>query len=160
MKVKIRKAKSTDVDGIQQCVEKAYRHYVDRIGKPPGPMLDDYNKVIEQHQVYIAETQAIIGLLVLIPSQNGMLLDNVAVDPDCQGQGIGRRLIRLAECMAARNGFDHLDLYTHELMTENIAMYQQLGYKVTGRRTEQGYRRVYMQKTLSPVYGDDGASSE
>jgi ribosomal protein S18 acetylase RimI-like enzyme len=73
----------------------------------------------------------------------------VAVHPAYQGQGIGRRLLQLAEVEALRQGFAHIDLYTHERMTENIALYQRLGYVETARRTEKGYQRVYMRKTLS-----------
>jgi hypothetical protein len=34
-------------------------------------------------------------------------------------------------------------------MTENIRMYEHLGYEETDRRTEEGYDRVYMRKTLA-----------
>jgi hypothetical protein len=33
-------------------------------------------------------------------------------------------------------------------MTENQAIYEHLGYEITGRRTENGYRRIYMEKRL------------
>jgi hypothetical protein len=33
-------------------------------------------------------------------------------------------------------------------MTENQAIYARLGYRETGRRTEDGYQRVYMEKDL------------
>ena len=42
-----------------------------------------------------------------------------------------------------------MDLYTHESMTENIGLYEYLGYIETDRRTEKGYRRVYMRKNLA-----------
>ena len=38
----IRVATAADVPAIEEIVNEAYRHYVARIGKPPGPMLDDY----------------------------------------------------------------------------------------------------------------------
>ncbi len=41
------------------------------------------------------------------------------------------------------------NLYTHEGMTENIGLYEYLGYIETDRRTEKGYRRVYMRKNLA-----------
>ena len=37
----IRPATVADVPAIAENVEQAYRHYISRIGKPPGPMLDD-----------------------------------------------------------------------------------------------------------------------
>ena len=89
-----------------------------------------------------------MGRLVLIRQADGLLLDNVAVHPDHQGRGFGRRLIDFAEADARRQGYEALDLYTHELMTENIGMYRALGYAETGRRIEHGYPRVYMRKRL------------
>ena len=41
-----------------------------------------------------------------------------------------------------------LSLYTNEVMTENQAIYTHLGYREVGRHTEDGYRRVYMEKLL------------
>ena len=38
----IRVATAADVPAIEEIVNQAYRHYVARIGKPPGPMLEDY----------------------------------------------------------------------------------------------------------------------
>ena len=78
-----------------------------------------------------------------------MLLDNVAVHPDRQGQGLGRQLMAFAENEAAKQEYSSLELYTHESMTENIGRYESLGYVETDRRTESGYRRVYMRKDLT-----------
>lgn len=145
----IRKAKQSDALSLKKCVEAAYHHYISRIGKPPGPMLDDYSEVIRRHIVFLAETDEIVGVFVLIRTQSGILLDNVAVHPKEQGNGLGRRLIEIAESEARDLGFEKLDLYTHELMNENINIYRTLGYIETGRKEESGYNRVYMQKLLS-----------
>ncbi len=145
----IRPAEAADAPAVAACVTAAYEMYVARIGKPPGPMLDDYAAVIANHWVFVlSEAGAVIGALVLIRQADGLLLDNVAVHPDHQGRGFGRRLIGFAEAEARRRGYQALDLYTHELMTENIGMYRALGYQETGRRVEHGYPRVYMRKRL------------
>jgi hypothetical protein len=34
------------------------------------------------------------------------------------------------------------------VMTENIAIYTHLGYEEIDRRTEDGYRRVFMERAL------------
>ncbi len=144
----IRKAIAADAPSIQKCVATAYEHYTARIGKPPGPMLDDYCEVVKQHSVFVAETDEIVGVLVLIRTNTGILLDNVAVHPEQQGNGLGKLLVRLAESEALNQGFEKLDLYTHECMVENIEIYKTLGYTETDRREEHGYNRVYMQKLL------------
>jgi hypothetical protein len=41
-----------------------------------------------------------------------------------------------------------LRLYTHERMTENIALYSRLGFVATGRGRQAGYDRVFMTKRL------------
>ena len=145
----IRKANLSDASSIQKCVEAAYSHYIDRIGKPPGPMLDDYTEVIQLHKVYVVESIEVVGVLVLIRTDSGILLDNVAVHPGQQGRGMGKRLMNFAESEARDQGFEKLDLYTHECMSENIEIYKALGHRETERKEEQGFNRVYMQKYLS-----------
>ena len=150
--VELRPATAADAPGIAECVRGAYSHYVERIGKPPGPMLDDYDQVVRVHRAYVMEDGGeIIGALVLMDKEDGLLLDNVAVLPTRQGEGIGRRLIEQAESEARRLGHRHLDLYTHQQMTENIAMYTRSGYEEIDRRIERGFPRVYMRKRLSPA---------
>ena len=147
--VEPRPAAAADAAGITECVHAAYTHYIERIGTPPGPMLDDYAQVVRDHRAYIIEDGGrVVGVLVLMDKEDGLLLDNVAVLPERQGEGIGRRLIEHAESEARRLGHRRLDLYTHERMTENIAMYGRIGYEEVERRTERGFPRVYMRKRL------------
>ena len=63
---------------ITECVAAAYRYYIMRLGKPPGPMLNDYREVIQQHRVLVLTDGAkIIGVLVLIRQDRSLLVDNV-----------------------------------------------------------------------------------
>jgi len=54
-----------------------------------------------------------------------------------------------AERRAILLGLTRLSLYTNEVMIENQAIYMHLGYREVGRHTEDGYRRVYMEKLLA-----------
>jgi ribosomal protein S18 acetylase RimI-like enzyme len=134
---------------VQEIVRTAYAHYVFRIGREPGPMLDDYGVLIEEGYVYVVEHEgAVQGVLVLIPEENSLLLDNVAVAPAAQGLGLGRRMLQFAERTAVDRGYCYIRLYTNEAMTENIALYSRIGYSETHRTEEKGLRRVYMTKPL------------
>jgi ribosomal protein S18 acetylase RimI-like enzyme len=145
----IRAAKAADVEAMQSIVNSAYRHYVERIGKPPGPMLDDYVTRIADQQAWVLEDAGeIVGILVLDQGPTGLLLDNVAVLPERQAKGFGRALIAFAEAEAHRRGFGELRLYTHALMRENIELYRRIGFVETHRSSEKGYDRVYMTKRL------------
>ncbi|MCC7045836.1 MAG: GNAT family N-acetyltransferase [Alphaproteobacteria bacterium] len=146
----IRPARPADVPRIRAIVDAAYEKYVPRIGKKPGPMLDDYGKLVAGRVVWVLEDEgAVAGLVVLLPEPDHVLLDNVAVDPAKAGRGIGRALIAFAEAETRRRGFGDIRLYTHEKMTENIAMYPRLGYEETHRGEQAGYSRVFMRKKLA-----------
>src|SRR5205085_11913947 len=95
------------------------------------------------------EGRMIAAIIVLVPQPDHLLLDNIAVQPDRQGQGLGRRLIAFAEAEVRRLGFAELRLYTHEKMVENIALYKRLGFVETGRGHQSGYDRVFMTKPLA-----------
>lgn len=148
-KYEFRPAIDADAPAVEACVHAAYRHYVKRIGRPPGPMLEDYAKVIRERQVTVAEIGGkLAGVLVLMETAEGFLLENVAVDPARKGTGVGRALLQFAEAEAKRAGYDAIYLYTHEKMTENQALYAKIGYLEFGRRTDAGIARVYMRKQL------------
>lgn len=145
----IRPAQPEDAPAVAACVDEAYRHYVARIGRLPGPMTEDYETVIRDFQVTVVESAGrIVAVLVLAEAGEGFLLENVAVVPAHRGRGLGRHLFEVAESEARRQGFDSIYLYTHEGMTENRAMYGRLGYVEYDRRTEMGLDRIYMRKRL------------
>ena len=68
--------------------------------------------------------------------------------PSCRGKGLGRGLLEFAEGEARRAGFDSIYLYTHEKMTENLALYSRIGYVEYDRRSRGKFSLVYMRKHL------------
>ena len=147
----IRTAVPADRAAIEAIVRDAYSTYLDRMAKPPGPMLDDYAALIAAGAVSVHDDGQIAAMIVLLPRRDHLLLDNVAVRRDRQGHGVGRRLIEFAESEARRLGHTELRLYTHVTMTENIALYSRLGFVETGRGREAGYDRVFMTKRLAKI---------
>src|SRR5215831_10712099 len=145
----IRSADTADVPAVKQIVHDAYQHYIARMGKPPGPMLDDYAARVSEGVVWVIEAGTIVGILVLVPKPDHLLLDNIAVSPAHQHLGFGRQLLEFADAEAVRQGYGEIRLYTHHTMTENQRLYAAIGYKETGRGTEAGYERVFMRKRLT-----------
>jgi ribosomal protein S18 acetylase RimI-like enzyme len=144
-----RPANEFDVPKVAALINAAYGHYVERIGMLPRPMTDDYAKVIANRQVTVAESHGtIVGVIVLTVEDEGFLIDNVAVDPSHRGKGLGKALLEVAEAEARRAGFDSIHLYTHEKMTENLALYSRIGYVEYDRRSQGDFSLVYMRKHL------------
>jgi len=145
----IRPAIAGDAQSIAAIVDAAYAIYVPRLGRKPGPMLDDHAGRIADGQTFVLEQEGgIAGVLVLEAQPDALLLDNIAVLPTFQGQGLGRILIAYAEQQARRAGYAVLRLYTHVLMTENIRLYSRIGFRETHRVSEKGFERVYMEKPV------------
>jgi ribosomal protein S18 acetylase RimI-like enzyme len=147
----LRPATEADAVKVAALVDAAYGHYVERIGRLPGPMTEDYSEVIANREVTVAESDGtIVGLLVLGVTDEGFAIDNVAVDPSRRGTGLGRALLELAEAEARRAAFDSIYLYTHEKMTENLELYSRIGYVEYDRRSRGDFSLVFMRKQLGP----------
>jgi GNAT superfamily N-acetyltransferase len=144
-----RPATGADASEVAALVNAAYGHYIERIGMLPRPMTDDYAEVIANRRVTVAEIHGtIVGVIVLTVDYDGFLIDNVAVDPSHRGKGLGKALLEFAEAEARRMGFDSIYLYTHEKMTENLALYSRIGYVEYDRRSHGEFSLVYMRKHL------------
>jgi len=73
---RIRAATAADAAAIAAIVDQAYRHYIARIGKPPGPMVDDYAARVSEGAVWVIEEGAVIvAIIVLLPAPDYLLLD-------------------------------------------------------------------------------------
>jgi ribosomal protein S18 acetylase RimI-like enzyme len=145
----LRPATEADVPRLAELVDAAYRHYVERIGARPRPMNDDYADVVREFQVTVAERGGeVIGLVALGVTDEGFVVDNIAVDPRHQGTGVGRALLEYAEAEARRAGFDSIYLYTHETMSENLDLYRRIGYVEYDRRPVVVGLSVYLRKPL------------
>jgi GNAT superfamily N-acetyltransferase len=145
-----RVAQPDDVAAARRLVLDAYGHYPARLGVTPAPMTADYAALVAARAVHVAELDgAVVGVLVLEPHPDHLLIENVAVAPSAQGHGVGSVLLALAEHEAAAAGLTELRLYTHERMTENLAYYPRRGYVETHRTDDGTFHRVHFAKKLA-----------
>ena len=151
--VSIRLANRQDLPAITACIDAAYAHYIGRIGKKSAPMLADYSEAIAAGHVWLIPGprggDGIRGVLVMMPEETAMFVENIAIHPAWQGHGFGHVLMNFVERSAREAGLSLIRLYTNELMIENLRFYQRLSFVEIERREEDGYRRVFLQKVLS-----------
>ena len=147
----VRPAEPKEAAVVGDLVRASYSKYVERIGREPAPMRDDYAALIRAGEVWVLAGEAggeVLGVLVMRPAEDHLFLGNVAVAPGHQGRGLGRELVAFAEERARGSGLAEIRLYTNEKMWENLAVYGKLGFEETGRGLDGGYRRVFMRKRL------------
>ena len=149
--ISLAKAGPGDVETLVQITRAAYEKYVARLGRQPRPMTADYAALVLEQSVWLLRLdERVAGLLVLVAEADAMLIYSVAVHPDFQKRGLGRRLLALAEEQARAAGYARIRLYTNERMVENTALYRRLGYRETGREAVGATALVHMAKNLEP----------
>ncbi|OJJ02827.1 hypothetical protein ASPVEDRAFT_42343 [Aspergillus versicolor CBS 583.65] len=153
-------AAPTDSPVIKALVIAAFTKYIERMGKPPAPMLADYTNLsgvfiltatAQPTQTQLnAGSNTILGSVTLTeePETDSIRVNNLVVDPAMQGRGYGRVLLEFAETRAREAGRGALTLATNVKMTENIALYTKIGFVEIGRAVQDGYERVFMRKVL------------
>ncbi len=146
----VRRAAPVDEAAVAAIARQAYAPFVAAIGRKPAPMLADFAAQIEAGHVHVAEADdgSVAGFVVAFARGDHLFIENIAVRPAAQGTGLGGRLMRFCETLARRQGLAAIELYTNAAMTANLALYPHLGFVRTGRRTEDGFDRVYFRKVL------------
>jgi len=142
----IREAIPEDSERLGNCMVSAYSPYQKRTGDVRLPPMDvDYLSEIRNYPTWVVESEGrILGGLILVFQEDHASIANIAVDPECQGHGIGGELMVFAESKARENGYAELRLTTHVLLDESISLYRHLGWEETGG-TEF---RVFMKKKI------------
>jgi ribosomal protein S18 acetylase RimI-like enzyme len=151
--VKERRAEARDLVTVNELTRRAYAHYAPLLGGEPLPVTEDYAPRIAAGEVWLLEDSGnAVGLVVLEDYAESLTIFSVAVLPERQGEGLGRRLLAFAEAQARQRGCNMLTLYTNAKMTRNIALYRRCGFEETGRRSNPqrpGWIRVDMEKRLA-----------
>ncbi len=148
--VKFRQAAAVDLPTILAITDAAYAHYVPLLKRKPQPMETDYLPLIAAGEVWLLDVDdQAVGVIVLTDEADHILIYSVAVHPEFQQRGLGRRLLAWAEQRTIAHGYALVRLYTNALMVENIALYGRVGYVETGRESYTGGAIVYMEKRLA-----------
>jgi predicted N-acetyltransferase YhbS len=93
----------------------------------------------------------IVGCVFALERVAEFYVGKLAVAPDCQGQGIGRRLMQAVEDLARSRGKAAIELQSRIELTANHAAFARLGFHETERTAHEGYLRptsITMRKAI------------
>ncbi|MFC8126650.1 GNAT family N-acetyltransferase [Streptomyces sp. NPDC057302] len=153
----IRPATAADVPAVKAVTDAAYHRYIERIGVVPAPMEADHAAQVAAGRVYVTGVAgatgatgdpSVVGVLVLVPHEDHLFLDSIAVHPEAAGQGVGRRLLAFVDERARALGLPEVRLYTNVMMWENVELYPRYGYEMVERRVDGPYDRYHYRKRL------------
>ncbi|MGW3623983.1 GNAT family N-acetyltransferase [Streptomyces sp. NPDC000880] len=139
---------AADVPAVKAVTDAAYHPYIERIGRRPVPMDADHAADVAAGRVYVTG-DPVVGVLVLVPHEDHLFLESIAVHPDAHGRGVGRRLLEFVDEHARALGLFEVRLYTNALMWENQKIYPRFGYELVERRVEGLYDRFHYRKSLA-----------
>jgi len=136
---------------IRDLTLRAYAKWVPVTPRKPRPMTADYDLALREHRFdCLWDGERLVGLIETVPEGDALLIVNVAVEPDCQGRGLGVRLMRHAESLAKDAELGGTRLYTNKLMAANIELYESLGYAFEKEtHHDGGVVAVHMSRPLA-----------
>jgi ribosomal protein S18 acetylase RimI-like enzyme len=145
----LRRAVAADAPAIRALTRLAYAKWVPVAGREPLPMRADYDAAVRNHRIdLLYKDGELAALIETVAETDHLLIENVAVSPAFQGRGLGRTLMAHAERLAATSGYTAVRLYTNKLFTDNVTLYQRLGYRIDREESLNGGTAVHMGKTL------------
>jgi ribosomal protein S18 acetylase RimI-like enzyme len=92
-----------------------------------------------------------VGCVFLAEKDDHFYLGKLAIDPACQGRGIGRRLVEAAEALVGTTAKPMIELQVRVELTGNQTTFARLGFRETGRTAHAGFDRptsITMRKDL------------
>ncbi|MGY5780100.1 GNAT family N-acetyltransferase [Rhizobium sp. LEGMi135b] len=147
--ISLRAATDADVDAIRALTREAYGKWVPLIGREPLPMTADYAEAVRKHRIDLVEADgALVALIEMVPEEDHLLIENIAVSPHYQGQGIGKKLLAHAEQVAATLGVNDIRLYTNKRFAENVQLYLKYGYAIDREEPLKDGFLVHMSKRI------------
>lgn len=147
--VVFRRAGVEDAAAIRSLLEAAYAIYVPRMGRLPVTMDGDFAAAVRDDLIWVlTDRDGLLAVLHLRLRPDHLFVDDVAVRPDRQRQGIGKRLLAFAEGEGRRLGHSEIRLFTNATMVENAVLYAGLGYREYRREPCRGTDVIYMRKPL------------
>lgn len=117
-------------------------------------MAADYDRAVREHIIDLLFAGGeLAGLIETVNAGDHLLIENVAIAPAFQRQGLGGRLVEHAEGVARSLRLPELRLYTNARFAGNVEFYRRHGYAVDREEPFKGGITVHMSKVVAPDSG-------
>ncbi len=112
-------------------------------------MQADYARALCEHEFDLLSIDVeMAGLIETRLHHDHLWIENLAVRPQDQGKGFGRRLLAHVERRAIERGCPEARLQTNAAFATNVALYKRAGYRIDKEEPFMGGTTVHMRKTL------------
>jgi ribosomal protein S18 acetylase RimI-like enzyme len=142
-------------DLVLELLRAAFAYQECRINPPSSVNLLDAKSLAEkssQEHLFLATSASELAGCVFARDRPPLLhVSKLAVWPQMQGRGIGRRLMSAIEDFARESGRTVLELETRIELTENHRTFEALGYRKVAEHAHDGFDRptyIRMQRVL------------
>lgn len=149
-----REAAAKDIEPAAKVFSRAFAEYAEEF-KDPAAYLGSAHDFPDVHLVVAEAPDGKIAGLLLTTfnsfARKALHIDQLAVDPDFQGQGVGRELMKKAEAMAIEYNRRAITLHVREGNEKAIRLYESQGFVKTATDWhfyKNGDNGFEMKKTL------------
>jgi ribosomal protein S18 acetylase RimI-like enzyme len=142
---------------LLELLQQSYAYMEGKIAPPSSLQSYSAEKLAEKstgEELILAWSgQVLVGCVFGKQTDDGMYIGKAAVNPNYQGQGIGRQLMQAIENEAMSSGLSRLWLEVRIELTELHETYGALGYSAISEGCHEGFEQttfLTMEKQLLP----------
>jgi ribosomal protein S18 acetylase RimI-like enzyme len=153
--ISVRIAKPCDAASIASLVNRAYAVEQSFV-EGDRTQANEIAKLMDGGMFVVLDAQGTIAASVYVEAKHERAyLGMLSVDPEFQGHGLGRRLVRVAEAIGEAMGAPSMDLKIVNVREELARWYKSLGYREVGtapydhRPVKRPCHFVEMRKSLA-----------
>ncbi len=139
---------------VRAVMRAAFAPYIRRLGREIAPTaFAELPEALARGDVWLAlDGDALLGVAELKRDGDAVVIEHLAVAPDCQNAGIGSFLLRQVEQRARDGKAAALALYTAAMMDDLLRLYARHGFVEISRgpppHGKDALLRVFLRKDL------------
>lgn len=153
--IDVRLAAVADRAAVVKVLQRAFADYDGQLQPPPGALGETEASVrahLKKGSIALAFIAGEpVGAMFIERKGDALFVSRVSVVPEKRGSGITARMVVLAEEEARRQGIHALSLRVREVLAQNVALFQRLGFRETGRHGHEAKPETIMIDMLKEL---------